>query len=88
MTRKKGRARKRAKSTTKSPLPDLSQILDNLREAYSLVWTAHRVMIERYHGHEEVALRLGVEALQRVCEQLDHAASALSRYSRATGGVS
>jgi hypothetical protein len=77
---KKRRKSKRAKRTSKSsPPPDLRQIVDALHDAYCLVWTAHKVIVEGHYGPEEGALRFGVEALKRVCEQLDEAESELSR---------
>jgi len=59
--------------TNKSPLPDLSPITDALHDAYCLVWTAHKVIVEGHYGPEKGALRFGVEALERVRDQLEEA---------------
>jgi len=71
----------RPKRTSKTA-PDLSAISDALSDAYALVWTAHQVIVEGNHGPEEGALRLGVEALERVCGQLDDAEYQLARFNK------
>ena len=63
---------KRDRPTNKSPLPDLSP----------------KVIVEGNYGPEKGALRLGVKALERVCDQLDEAENELSRHRRATGRAS
>jgi hypothetical protein len=49
---------------------------------------AHKVIVQGHYGPEEGALRAGVAALERVCEQLEEPESELSRHRRATGGES
>lgn len=87
-SRKKRRTGKRAKPTNKSPLPDLSPITEAFHDAYCAVWTAHQVLVEGDHGLEEGALRIGVELLLRVYEQLEEAEGELSRHRRGAGDES
>jgi hypothetical protein len=80
---KKGRKSKRAKQTSsKSSLPDLTPITEALHDAYCLVWTAHKVIVEGHYGLEEGALRFGVKALERVGEQLDNAEHQLAHFRK------
>jgi hypothetical protein len=75
---------KRSRRTSKSP-PDLSPIFDVLSDAYGLISTAYKVSAQQNGGPEQVALRLGVEALERGLEQLDKADVQLSQYNATRG---
>jgi hypothetical protein len=76
------RATARRKPAPK-PLPDLSDILDALRDAQALVSTAHAVVVRGDHyGPEERVLRMGVDALQAVYRRLDEADLELARFHK------
>ena len=75
--------RSKARKRTEAKLPDLRAIFNALVNAASLVRTAHMAL--RYSDHwgpEEFTLRTGVEALQKVCDDLDRADGQLSSLGR------
>lgn len=76
--------RSKARKRTGAKLPDLRAIFQALVDAISLVHTAHMAM--RYSDHwgpEEFTLCTGIEALQRVRNDLDRADGQISRRRRA-----
>jgi hypothetical protein len=73
-------------------LPDLTAIFYAFCDARALVTVAHAVIVESDdYGPEESVLRLGVEALNSVSDQLDEAEMQLDRFrtknASAQGGV-
>jgi hypothetical protein len=85
-TRKKsGRTKRQAKRAAGASLPDLADILGAFSDAYALIHVSQMAVADNEHcGTESVTLRLGVEALDRVYNQLDHAIIAIGK---ALGGV-
>jgi hypothetical protein len=62
-------------------LPDLHAILDAFSDAQALVAVAHIAMeANDQYGPEEHVLRLGVEALDLVYDQIDRAGMQLARF--------
>jgi len=61
--------------------PDLTAILDSFSDAAALVSVAAKVVASSsYSGPESSVLRLGVEALNKVYDQLDAADTALHHF--------
>ena len=67
---------------TRPTLPDLAPIFHALVDATSLVRTAHMALQCGDFGPEEFTFRAGIEALQKVRNDLDRAEGAISRFRR------
>lgn len=74
----------------RAPLNHLDEIHDAFADGLALVTTAHEVITQSSaYGPEETVLRLGVEALSRIYDQLDRANIELSsskKTSKKAGG--
>lgn len=67
-------------------LPDLSSIVDALRDAQALVSVAHAAVVRGNHyGLEERVLRLGVATLADVYHRLDEADVHLAEFLEKNG---
>lgn len=62
--------------------PDLTIIFSAFCDAQALVAVAHKVMVNANYGYgpEESVLRQGVDALDRVSDQLEDAERQLARF--------
>ncbi len=68
--------------------PDLEPVLHAFWDAEALVSVASKVVMDSlYAGPEASVLRLGVEALEKVADQLDDAERALHRFLKKNGVV-
>jgi len=68
--------------------PNLEPVLHAFSDAEALVSVASKVVMDSiYAGPEASVLRLGVEALEKVADQLDDAARALHRFLKRKAAV-
>jgi hypothetical protein len=69
-------------------LPDIGAIVFAFADAQALVTVAHKLIVDGdNYGPEEGVLRLGVEALDRISNQLDEAEMQLGRFRRRNSGA-
>lgn len=72
--KKSSRTKRQVRRTARVSVPDLAAILGAFSEAYAMIDVSLTAVSENEHsGPEGVTLRLGVEALDKVYNQLDKA---------------